>query len=159
MSIVKKTILLTAAIGIAASVAFAGAHSASPESKAIKARQAKMTLYSFNLGILGAMAKGEQDYDSGAAGLAAANLAAMSGVWMPGAWLPGTDNESMKGTAALPALWEEGSTAGAKGQALSEAAAALAKVAGTDLASLQGAIGPVGQACGGCHKLYRAKPK
>ena len=29
--------------------------------------------------------------------------------------------------------------------------------AGTDLASLQGAMGGVGQACGSCHESYRAK--
>jgi cytochrome c556 len=158
MSIVKKTILLTAAIGIAASVAFAGAHSASPESKGIIARQAKMTLYSFNLSILGAMAKGERDFDAGAAGLAAGNLAAISATFMPDAWLPGSDNESMKGTAALPAMWEaKPEEVGAKAKALSDAAATLAGAAGT-LEGLRGAIGPVGQACGGCHKPYRAKP-
>lgn len=157
MSIVKKTILLTAAIGVAASVAFAGGHSASPEAKAIKARQAQMTLYSFNLGILGAMAKGDREFDADAANLAAGNLAAVSAVWMPETWIPGTDNESAKGTGALPALWtDDPAKVGAKSQALTDAAAALAKVSGS-LDGLRGAIGPVGQSCGACHKAYRAK--
>ena len=157
MSIVKKTILLSAAIGVAATMALAGGHSASPESKAIKARQAKMTLYSFNLSILGAMAKGEREFDAGAAGLAAGNLAAISATFMPDAWLPGTDNEQMKGTDALPKMWEDdASVVGGKAQALVVASAALAKAAGT-LDGLRGAIGPVGQSCGGCHKPYRAE--
>ncbi|MCF6231913.1 MAG: cytochrome c [Rhodobacteraceae bacterium] len=157
MSIMKKTILLTAAFGIAASVAFAGGHSASPESKAIKARQAQMTLYSFNLGILGAMAKGDREFDAEAANLAAGNLAAISAVWMPETWIPGSDNQSAKGTDALPALWtDDPAKVGAKSQALVEASAALAKVSGT-LDGLRGAIGPVGKSCGSCHEAYRAK--
>ena len=158
MSIVKKSILLSAAIGIAATVAFAASHSASPESKAIKVRQAKMTLYAFNIGILGAMAKGEQEFDADSANLAASNLAALASTYMPGAWIAGTDNESMKDTAALPKLWQDDpAEVGAKARALAEATAALAKVSGT-LDGVRGAIGPVGQACGGCHKPYRAKP-
>ncbi len=157
MSIVKKTILLSAAMGIAASVAFAGGHSASPESKAVKARQAQMTLYSFNLGILGAMAKGEQEFNAEAAGLAATNLAALSAVWMPSAWMAGTDSESIKGSNALPKLWQDSmEEVGGKAQALIDASGALVKAAGT-LDGLRGAIGPVGQSCGGCHKPYRVK--
>jgi len=130
----------------------------SPEEMAVKVRQSKMTLYAFNIGILGAMAKGDVDYDSSAAGLAAANLAALTAVYMPGAWAPGTDNESVKGSNALPKLWQDSmEEVGGKAKALSDAAANLAEVAGTDLAALRGAIGPVGQACGGCHKPYRAK--
>jgi cytochrome c556 len=105
------------------------------------------------------MAKGEQEFDAAAAGLAASNLAAISATYMPGAWLAGTDNESMDGTAALPALWEANpADVGARAKALSDAAVTLAGAAGT-LEGLRGAIGPVGKACGGCHKPYRAKPK
>lgn len=157
MSIFKKTIALSAAIGIVASLAFAGGHSASPEDRAVKARQAKMTLYSFNLGVLGAMAKGEVAYNADAAGLAAANLAALTSVWMPGAWIEGTDNESVKGTDALPALWQNLEDVGKKGMELGAAAQKFAAVAGTDLESLRGGIGSVGDACGACHKLYRKK--
>jgi len=158
MSVFKKTIALSAALGVVATLAIAGGHSASPEDRAVKARQSKMTLYAFNLGILGAMAKGEAEYDAGAAHLAAANMAALSSVYMPDAWAEGTDNESVKNTAALPKLWQDmPEEVGAKAQALSDATQALVKVAGTDLDGLRSAIGPVGQACGGCHKSYRAE--
>lgn len=157
MSLLKKTVLLSAAFGIAASVAFAGGHEPTPIERGIKARQAQMTLYAFNIGVLGAMAKGDIAYDSEGAGQAASNLAAISAVWMPGAWLPGSDNASVEGTAALPNLWLDMADVGAKAQALNEAAQALVLVAGTDLDSLRGGIGAVGQSCGACHKVNRAK--
>lgn len=157
MSLFKKTVLFSAALGVAASMAFAGGHEPTPMERAVKARQAKMTLYSFNLGLLGGMAKGDIDYSADAAGLAANNLAALTAVFMPGAWPEGSDSSAMKGTRTLPALWtDDPAKVAAKGKALRESAQTLAKVAGTDLAALQGAIGPVGQACGACHKAYRA---
>ena len=96
---------------------------------AIKARQSLMQLYAFNLGQLGAMAM----------------------------WPEGTDNEPMAGkTAALPAIWTTFPAIAEKSQALTDAATTMAGAAGTDLASLQGAMGAVGGSCGGCHKTYRA---
>jgi len=158
MSLLKKTVLLSAAFGVAASMAFSGGDGPTPIERGIKARQAQMTLYAFNIGILGAMAKGDVDYNAEGAGLAASNLAALSAVWMPGAWLPGSDNASVKGTAALPKLWQDMADVGAKGQALAEAAQAMTLVAGTDLAGLRSGIGAVGKSCGACHESYRAKP-
>ncbi|MEE4346330.1 MAG: cytochrome c, partial [Paracoccaceae bacterium] len=42
-----------------------------------------------------------------------------------------------------------------KNDDLVTAAKAMEGAAGTDLASLQAAMGPVGEACGACHKAYR----
>ena len=57
---------------------------------------------------------------------------------------------------ALPDLWENQDDVMKKAAALSEAAAAMEMAAGTSLEALQGAMGPLGGACGGCHKTYRA---
>lgn len=157
MSFLKKTVALSVSFAVVAGLALAAGDAPGPAEQAIKARQAKMSLYAYNLGILGGMAKGEIDYDAQAAGGAAANVAALAGVYMPSAWQPGTDNVSMQGTRALPALWESGSDAGARAMALRDAATAMAAAAGTDLAGLRSTIGDVGKACGGCHKSYRAK--
>lgn len=158
MTIFKKSIAAAVVIGLTAGIALAGSHAKGPHDAAIKARQAKMKLYAFNLGILGAMAKGEADYDAAAAGTAASNLMMLTSVFMPAAWPPGSDNASVEGTDALPAMWEaKPEEVGAKAQALSDAAKQMAAVAGTDLDGLRGAIGAVGQACGGCHKAYRAE--
>ena len=71
-----KHFVVTSALVVAtASLAFAGGHEGNP---AVAARKAHMDLYSFNLGMLGAMAKGETEYNADAAKAAAGNLAALA---------------------------------------------------------------------------------
>ncbi len=125
--------------------------------KAVEARQAQMQLYAFNLGQLGAMAKGEVDYDAGAASAAAGNLAKLSSLDGRAIWVPGSDDASLGEdvTEALPAIWEDGSEVGEKAMALASAASELEAVAGDGLDPLRGAIGAVGKSCGGCHEDYR----
>lgn len=125
---------------------------------AIKARQAHMSLYSHNLGILGAIAKGDVDYDAASAQAAADNLAAIATLSQAGYWLPGTDSDSMEGTRALPAIWAADSKAQTYGMEMAEAALAMQAAAGTDLAALQAAMGAVGNGCKSCHEDYR-KPQ
>ena len=75
-------------------------------------------------------------------------------------WPPGTDNGAYAGkTRALPEIWTTWPEAGEKANALSEATAALAGVAGDGLGALRSKIGAVGQACKGCHDDFRAKKK
>ena len=141
-----------AAVGIA-SIAFAAGHNGNP---AVKARQSHMQLYQFNLATLGGMAKGDIDYDADAAKAAASNLAALSSLSQRGYWAQGTSNADLGDeTRALPAIWEEGSKAGEIGGQLAKAAADLAAVAGDGKDAMAAALGPVGGACGDCHKAYR----
>jgi len=144
---------LTAA-ALAGTVVFAEAHN-TPEAQAIAARQAHMTLYSFNLGALGNMAKGAVEFNADAAQAAADNLAAFSGANQMAYWLPGTSNADTDKSRALPAIWAEGSDAAAKGMALHEAALVMAANAGT-LDGVRANMKAVGGACGACHKPYRA---
>lgn len=123
---------------------------------AVKARKSHMQLYAFNLGPLGAMAKGEMEYDADVAKARAANLAALVSLDQSGYWPEGSAQGQVEGSRALPALWESGDDVMAKAVALNEAVTALNAAAGTDLAALQGAMGPLGQACGACHEKYRA---
>ncbi len=125
---------------------------------ALKARQSHMQLYAFNLGTLGAMAKGDAEYDSGVAQNAADNLVAMTKISQQGYWLPGTDSDAMENSRALPAIWGADSKAQKHHMGLMDASAALQAVAGSDLAGLQGAMKAVGDACSACHEDYR-KPK
>lgn len=147
------------AAGIAAGTAFAGGHAGAPPE--IAARNGLMANYSFNLSILGAMAKGETEYNAEVAALAAANLAAVSGTDQTLLWTAGTDNSQMAGmTRATPKIWEDAAGFQKATDDMAMAAAAMADAAGTDLASLQGAMGAVGGACGACHKAYRGpKPE
>ena len=144
---------------VTAGSAFGDAHADKAALAAVKARQAQMTLYSFNLGLLGGMAKGEIDYDAASAQGAAANLAALSKMDQSRFWVPGSDSDTLgDASRALQAIWSADSTARAKGMSLAEAAGALEMVAGNGLDALRGAMGPVGQSCGACHDAYR-KPK
>lgn len=152
----RKAILATAALAtLGVSTAAIGASHAD-KNPAVAARQAVMSLYSYHLGTLGAMAKGEMEYDAEAASVAASNLAALASLNQMTMWPEGTDNGSIEGTRALPAIWEEGSDIGAKAGDLTEATAALAETAGDGLDAVRAGMGPVGQACGACHKAYRA---
>ncbi|GGA20661.1 c-type cytochrome [Neptunicoccus cionae] len=124
---------------------------------AIKARQSLMQLYAFNLGQLGAMAKGTMEYNAESAQAAADNLLAAASMNQMAMWPEGTDNAAMPGkTAALPEIWSTYPKIAENGQALVAAAENMASVAGNDLDSLRGAMGDVGKSCGGCHKSFRA---
>ena len=148
-----RTIALAAALTGIASLAVAGGHGGNP---AVKARKAHMQLYAHNIGILGAMAKGEVEYNADAATAAASNLAAVAQLNQASYWTPGTSTAELGDeTRALPAIWQEGSTAAQIGGQMAEAAVALAAVAGNGADAIGPALGPVGQACGSCHKAYR----
>ena len=128
--------------------------------KAIKARKAQMKLYSWNLGTLGGMAKGKIDYDAKAAAAAANNLLALVNMDARGMWPQGSDSTAMPGkTRAKVEAWSTYPKVAEKGKAMAEAATQLASVAGNGLDELKGAIGPVGKACGGCHKPFREEKK
>lgn len=151
-----KHLLGTAAVLAAtAGIALAGGHGGNP---AVKARKAHMQLYAFNLGVLGAMAKGETEYNADAAKAAADNLATMTGLSHRNYWPQGSSTDDLgEETRALPALWEEGgfAKAGEIGGALNEAAVNLAAVAGDGQEAIGPALGAVGQQCGACHKAFQ----
>ncbi|MGJ8610581.1 MAG: c-type cytochrome [Yoonia sp.] len=149
------TLLASAAVLSIGTLALADGHTdANP---AVKARQSHMQLYSFNLGILGSMAQGKVDYDAAVAQNAADNLAAISSMDETNYWVEGTALDTTDGTKAQPAIWENMDDFLAKQDGIAEASAAMAAVAGTDLASLQGAMGDLGGTCSACHREYRAR--
>ncbi|KAJ56756.1 cytochrome C554 [Actibacterium mucosum KCTC 23349] len=150
-----KLIAAIASATIAAGTAFAGGHNASPEQQAAKARQAQMNLYGYNLGVLGAMAKGEAEFNADIAKGSAANLVALASMNQATYWPAGSDNASIEGTRALPAIWEKSDEVFGYANALIEAATALEAASG-DLDGVRAALGGVGKACGDCHKAFRA---
>ena len=156
MPISKKFMIASVTSLALATSVFAASHASKEAQAAVKARQSHMQLYSFNLGILGGMAKGNMDYNAEAAGAAAANLAALANMNQMAYWVGGSDIETVECSRTLASRWDNIPDAIAKSQALATAATAMAEVAGTDLAALQGAMGAVGGSCGACHKAYRA---
>ena len=119
-----------------------------------------MTLQSWYAGPLFQMAKGDMDYNAEMAKAYAEHLNIMATVDGGAMWPEGTDNVAYAGkTRALPEGWANWEEAGKKAQALAEATAALAAVAGDGLDALRSKIGPVGKACKGCHDDFRAEKK
>ncbi len=132
----------------------------SPFDSPIKARQALMQLYSFNIGQLAGMAKGEVPYDAKVASAAANNLKLAASIDQSAMWPPGSDNSAMADkTSALPDLWSAFPKVVEAQKMLVTATDGIVAMAGKDLASLQGAIGAVGRSCGSCHKSFRAEKK
>lgn len=131
-----------------------------PFEKEIEARKAHMQVVKYNMGILGAMAKGKRDYDADLAKAVAENMygaAVMNNMTM---WPKGSDN-SVEGledlTKSKPEMWADDSTVGDKHMAWVKASEDMVAAAGQDLGSLKKAMGPLGKSCKSCHKAYKAK--
>lgn len=129
----------------------------SPEENAIEARQGMMHLRAFNLGPLVGMLKGKIPYDAAQAKNLANNLSALLDVDMRSAWMPGTSNKAYPdATEALPGIWAADSKLVEHHQALVDAVAKLAPVAGDGMEALAPAVKNVAQSCKGCHDDYKA---
>ena len=150
-----RKVLLGAGFVLAGLAGLAQAQGADPFKMQIAARQGIMAYRALQLGTLGAMAKGEVEYDAAKAQKAADNLLTAVSIDASMLFPKGSDSDAVEGTRALPAIWAEGSTIGAEAKAAVEAATALQAAAGKDLDSLKAAMGPMGQACTACHKAYR----
>ena len=153
----RPTRLALASICLAGLAGFASAQAFEPQ-KAHEIRVNHMKLMGAHIGILGGMAKGEVDYDAETAAAAADTLSALASTAGNLYWVEGSSSEEIEDSRALPVIWEKMDDFHAKENALSEAAMAMKDAAGTDLASLQQAMGPLGKGCGDCHETYR-KPK
>jgi cytochrome c556 len=150
--------LITALVALTvAGSAYAGGHGDKAIQGAIKARQGQMQLYQLNLGVLGAMAKGDVAYDAAAASAAANNLKALANLDGMTMWPQGSDMDSVEGTRAKAEIWTTFPAVVENSMAMAKAADAMAAAAGTDLASLQAAMGAVGGQCSACHKAYRGR--
>ena len=159
MKRIATTALMAAGLAFSTHAVLADGHGAALE-KAIKARKALMQVYAFNLGGLGAMAKGEAKYDAKLAASLASSLSHAAQASTGAMWPQGSDSTAMPGkTRALLKAWETYPESKHKQDALLSAAADLVKVAGNGVEGLGAAVGAVGKACGGCHKPFRAPKK
>ena len=129
-----------------------------PFKKQIKARQAFMQIYAYNLGLLGAMAKGEAEYDAEVASGAAKNLLSLvqmnnSTMWPQGS---GADGDGLAGkTRAKGEIWGNFPEVGEKHKALADALGKMAGEAGNGLDAVKANMGAVGKGCKGCHESFR----
>lgn len=126
----------------------------------IEARQGYFQMVKFNMGVLGAMAKGKLDYDADLAQAIANNLKNAASMDNQLMWPQGSDMDAdglSDKTKAKAAIWQADSEIGAKFKTFADATDTMATNAGQGLDALRGAIGPLGKSCKGCHTDYRAK--
>jgi cytochrome c556 len=131
-----------------------------PFADEIEARQGYFQVLKFNIGVLGAMAKGKRDYDAELAQTMANNLKNASLMNNQMMWPKGSDMdaEGLSGkTKAKAAIWQEGSEIGQMNKDFAAAADTMAANAGQGIDALREAIGPLGKSCKSCHEKYRAK--
>ncbi|ARE38909.1 putative c'cytochrome [Rhodovulum sp. P5] len=125
--------------------------------KTVEARQGYYKLLGANMHILAGMAKGDIAYDGARAQTAADNLMTLTQYNLGHLYTPGTSSEDVKGSDALPKIWNDFAGVQEKGMAFVAAVEELNAMAGLDRASLGKAVQQVGGACKGCHDNYRAK--
>jgi len=125
--------------------------------KTIKARKAYMQVIGFQMGNLGAMAKGRVPYDAKAARAYADNMLALAKMDTRSLWPKGSDNVANPGmTRAKLKAWSTYPKIKEANDAWAAASMKLAAAAGGGLDSLRGAMSAVGKSCGSCHKPFRA---
>jgi cytochrome c556 len=145
---------LAPVLALIPTLVFGQAGHAQDAEAAMKARQGQFRIMAYNIGILGAMAKGESEYLAETATTAADNLVAISQV-AQNHWPEGSDNGSIDGTRALPAIWNDPTGFLSAWEAYKDAAASLQAAAGDGRSALGPAVGAVGNSCGACHEDYR----
>lgn len=147
----------TAALVTAAALALAatGAH-AQALPKEVKARQGQFQIMAINVGILAGMARGTAEYDAAAAGAAARSLVGVSMINPAPLFPAGTDNMTIDGTRAEPAIWENLPDVVAKWEAFGAAAATLQTAAAEGPQAIGAAVGALSGTCKACHDAYRA---
>lgn len=150
-AVVCSTVLATVA---------APAMAETPFETEIEARQAHFQVVKFNMGILGAMAKGKREYNAELAEASAKNILKAATMDNGAMWPKGSDNgvDALADvTKAKPGIWSNFPDVQDKHKAWASASEKLASTAGQGLDSLRQNIGPVGKSCKGCHKEYKAK--
>lgn len=123
---------------------------------AIKARKAVMALYAWNLGQLGAMAKGDIEYNAEAAEIAAKNIEILAKMNNGSAWPQGSDSTALPGkTRAKVEAWTTYPESAEIGKKLVAASVAMSAAAGDGVDAVRANIGAIGGACKDCHTKFR----
>lgn len=152
----KHGLKLICSLVLAVGIGGTAAQAQSEFDNAIKARKAVMSLYAWNLGQLGAMAKGDMDYDPEAAKTAAENLRVLVTMNNGAVWPQGSDSTALPGqTRAKVEAWTTYPESAEIGKSLAEAAIAMAEVADGGVENIQANIGAVGKSCKACHDKFR----
>lgn len=149
----SRFIALATLCGTMATAALADGHEKSPEAKAVDARHAQMQVIGYSIGILGATAKGEMDFNSDMVDSAAQNIATMASLNRASLWIEGTEQGTVDDTRAKAEIWSDPEGFNAGFEKLKAAASAI--VGASDAAAVGAGMGDLGGACKACHEKYR----
>lgn len=145
-------VILTAAVSISSTPVFAQDADA-----AIKARQGQFRIMSLNLGLLGAIAKGETAYDAELAQAAADNLVTISSINQSVNWPENSSQMDTANTRAKPEIWDNLDDVISKWQDFGSAAQQMQTAAAQGPDEIRAAMGALGNTCKSCHEQYRAE--
>lgn len=146
-----------AALGLGAAIiataSFAESHAAKDLDPAVAARHYQMQMVGYHTGILGAIAKGEAEYDAAIVAAAAKNLAALASMERATLWVEGTEQGVSAGSRAKAEIWSDPDGFAERMQALADASTALMDA--SDAAAVGAGMGDLGGSCKACHEKYR----
>lgn len=158
-----KAMLKMCGFGAAALLLSASVQAADTEKndKAIDYRQNALSVMAWQMGPLGAMAKGDIDYDAEEFELRANNLAAVAGLpwegFVEGSFRGGDYSDDIK-TDALAKISDNMDDFHSRAEDLVTQTTTLAELStGDDFGAMRKQLGKVGQTCKGCHDNYRAQ--
>ena len=148
----KTTTASVVGTAVIATAVLAGSHGAKID-PAVAARQQQMQMVGYHIGLLGAMAKGEMEFNAEMANGAAENLNALAGMSQATLWIEGTAQGETEGSRAKAEIWSDPAGFDARFEAFASASSALVGVA--DLDALRAGMGDLGGSCKACHEKYR----
>lgn len=143
----KKLLLALSALAFATSAV---------QADAIADRKAIMKERGQIVGGLSKVAKGETPFDAETVKTQLAALNANEEKFNIEALFP-TGSETGGETTAAPAIWSDMAGFKAANEKMAAATKAAVDASPADVAALGAALGPIGQACGGCHETFRIK--
>ncbi|MCC7327495.1 MAG: cytochrome c [Burkholderiales bacterium] len=149
--------LVPAVSALAVIVTFSAAAAAQEmkPDRAIKYRQGILQAMGWNMGVLGAMVKGEIPYDKDKAVRSATFIGELAQMPFDG-FVPGSETGAP--TKAKPDIWKERAKFDKLAQAMQAETLKLVAAAKTgDVAQLRTAAGATGKACSNCHDDFRNK--
>lgn len=149
----KAALTLGAGAAIIATAGMAGSHSAKDLEPPVAARHYQMQMVGYHIGILGAVAKGEMEYDATMVSAAAANIASLAKMEPATLWTPGTEQGKAAGSRAKAEIWSDPEGFAEKFKVMADAATVL--VDAGDLDAVRAGMGALGGSCKGCHEKYR----
>jgi cytochrome c556 len=147
----KVALGITVAAGVAA-VAFA---QSPPADRSIKFRQGVLNAQGWNMGVMGAMVKGDRPYNKEEFLLRATNLEKLSTMPWEG-FGPGTDTGAP--TKAKPEIWKDSAKfKQLQDKYIADVPKLVAAAQTGNLDAIKGPFGEVGKDCTACHDEFRAK--